>query len=66
VAVESPRGTLGVYVCSQGEKTPYRVRFRTPSFASLSLFPEILENAPLSDVVAIISSLDIMVSEVDR
>jgi NADH-quinone oxidoreductase subunit D len=65
-AVESPRGTLGVYVCSMGEKTPFRVRFRTPSFAALSLFPEIMENAPLSDVVAIISSLDIMVSEVDR
>lgn len=65
-AVESPRGVLGVYVCSTGEKNPCRVKFRTPSFATLNLFPDILKDVPLSDVTTIIGSLDIMVSEVDR
>ena len=65
-AVESPRGSFGVYVCSTGEKHPFRVKFRTPSFAVLNLFPDILKNVPLSDVTTIIGSLDVMVSEVDR
>ncbi len=65
-AVESPRGLFGVYVCSSGEKNPERVRFRTPSFPVLNLFPDILKNVPVSDVATIIGSLDIMVSEVDR
>jgi NADH-quinone oxidoreductase subunit D len=65
-AVESPRGTMGVYICSSGEKHPYRVRFRTPSFATLNLFPEIVRNVVLSDLATIVCSLDIMVSEVDR
>lgn len=66
VAVESPRGAFGVYVCSTGEKNPARVKFRTPSFAMLNLFPDILRDVPISDVTTIIGSLDIMVSEVDR
>ncbi|MBI3543989.1 MAG: NADH-quinone oxidoreductase subunit D [Deltaproteobacteria bacterium] len=65
-AVESPRGTLGVYVSSSGEKNPARVKFRTPSFAALNLFPDLFKNIPLSDVGTIVGSLDIMVSEVDR
>lgn len=65
-AVESPRGTFGVYINSVGEKNPYRVKFRTPSFAVLNLFPEILKNVPVSDVTTIIGSLDVMASEVDR
>lgn len=64
--IESPRGTFGVYVASTGEKHPARVKFRTPSFAVLNLFPQILQNVPLSDVSTILGSLDIMVSEVDR
>lgn len=65
-AVESPRGAFGVYICSTGEKHPFRLKFRTPSFAVLNLFPEILRNVQLSDVATIVGSLDIMVSEVDR
>lgn len=65
-SVESPRGALGVYVNSTGEKHPFRVRFRTPSFAMLNLFPELLTQVPLSDVATVVGSLDIMVSEVDR
>lgn len=65
-AVESPRGALGVYVSSTGEKHPARVRFRTPSFATLNLFPQLLTQVPLSDVATTVGSLDIMVSEVDR
>jgi len=65
-SVESSRGTLGVYIKSNGEKYPNRVKFRTPSFSVLNLFPGIVENVLLSDVSTVIGSLDIMVSEVDR
>ncbi len=66
VSVESPRGTLSVYVRSSGGKEPQRVRFRAPSFSVLSLFTGILAGAQLSDVAAIVSSFDICASEVAR
>src|SRR5690606_31834771 len=65
-AVESPRGTFGVYVSSNGEKNPQRVKSRTPSFAVLMFFPEVLKTVLLSDVPTIVGSLDVMVSEVGR
>ncbi|MEW6057431.1 MAG: NADH-quinone oxidoreductase subunit D [Bdellovibrionota bacterium] len=65
-SVESPRGTLSVYISSQGEKHPFRVKFRTPSFSVLNLFPAILKDVPISDVTTILGSFDIMASEVDR
>lgn len=65
-SVESPRGTLSVYVRSSGGRGPRRVRFRAPSFSVLSLFPGILTGAQLSDVAAIVSSFDVCASEVDR
>lgn len=65
-AVESPRGHLGIYICSNGDRSPARVRFKTPSFNTLSLFPKVLKNIQLSDVATAVSSFDILMSEVDR
>lgn len=65
-AVESPRGVFGVHVVSNGEKTPARVRLRTPSFAAVAAAPAVLSGASLEDVPAAIVSLDILASEVDR
>jgi NADH-quinone oxidoreductase subunit D len=39
VAVESARGELGCYLEGDGGPKPYRVHFRTPSFATLQTLP---------------------------
>ena len=65
-AVESPRGELGVYIVSDGSSTPYRMRVRAPSFVNLQTLPHLMENGLLADAVAVISSVDPIMGEVDR
>ncbi len=65
-AIESPKGELGFYVASDGSEKPYRVRVRPPSFYNLSALPFISEGSMVSDVVAVIGSLDIVLGEIDR
>ncbi len=65
-AVESPRGILGCYITSNGSDKPYRFRWRNPSFSNLSVLPPLLEERPISDIMAIFGSLDIILPDVDR
>ena len=67
-AVESPRGLLGVHVTSDGSSTPYRVRWHSPSFNNLSVLSYLVtkNNHKLSDIMACIASLDIIMPDVDR
>ena len=65
-AVEGPRGLFGVYIYSDGGVTPGRIKFRPPSLNVFSVLPELLEGHQISDINAIVGSLDIMMSEVDR
>ncbi len=65
-AVESPRGTLGVFVESDGSPRPYRVHMRTPSFANLQALPVMAKGALIADLVAIVGSVDIVLGDVDR
>jgi len=65
-AVEGARGKIGVYLASDGSEIPYRVKLRSPSFSNLSLFPELAEGTLLSDAVAILGSLDLVIPEIDR
>jgi NADH-quinone oxidoreductase subunit D len=64
--VESPRGVLACYLVGDGSAKPYRVHFRTPSFANLQALPMIAEGHLVADLVAIISSLDPVLGDVDR
>lgn len=64
--VESPRGVLGCYLEGDGGAKPYRVHFRTPSFANLQALPIIAKDHLVADLVAIISSLDPVLGDVDR
>lgn len=64
--VESARGDFGVYVVSDGTKDPYRVRFRTGSFNAMSIFEEVSPSMMIADLVALISSLDVIAPEIDR
>ncbi len=64
--VESPRGELGCYLVSDGSPTPYRMKWRAPSFSNLALVPHIAPGHKVADLVAIIGSLDPVFGEVDR
>jgi NADH-quinone oxidoreductase subunit D len=65
-ATESPNGELGFYVVADGSGTAYRARTRPPSFIHLSLFPYLIQGHQLSDVVAVVGSLNIIAAELDR
>jgi len=64
--VETARGEFGMYVVSQGDVKPYRIKLRTPSFANLSLFPELAVDTLVADLVAILGSIDVVIPEIDR
>jgi NADH-quinone oxidoreductase subunit D len=66
VAIESPRGELGCYLVSDGGPKPYRMHVRGPSFVNLQCMPTMMQGAQIADAVAIISSIDPVLGEVDR
>jgi len=66
-AIESPKGELGFFIVSDGKShTPYRFRVRPPSFCNLQALPRLVTGHLVSDVVALIGSIDIVLGEVDR
>ncbi len=65
-ATESPNGELGFYIVSDGSTRAYRARTRPPSFIHFALFPHLIRGHQLSDVVAILGSLNIIAAELDR
>ncbi len=66
VAIESPRGELGCYIASDGTSHPYRMHIRAPSFVNLQVLPHLLHGGLIADAVAIVSSVDPILGEVDR
>ncbi len=66
VAVESPRGELGCYIVSDGSSKPYRMHFRGPSFVNLQTMSHMMADSLIADAVAVISSVDPILGEVDR
>ncbi len=65
-AIESSKGELGVYFIGDGSEYPWRAKLRGPSFVNLQILPELLRGHKMSDVVAIMGSIDIVLGEVDR
>jgi len=63
---ETPRGDLGYYIISDGKPKPYRVKMRSPAFTALSVLSEIASGWMISDVIAILGSLDIVLGQIDR
>jgi len=66
VRTESPRGDLGIHLVSDGGETPYRVKIRAPSFSNLYALTEMMKGWKIADVIAILGSIDIVLSDVDR
>jgi len=65
-AIESPNGELGFWIVSDGSDRPYRCRTRPPSLVHFAVFPYLAVGHQLSDVVAILGSLNIIAAELDR
>jgi NADH-quinone oxidoreductase subunit D len=65
-AVENPKGELGFYLVSNGEGHPWKCKIRSPSFVNLQSLPQLLKGRMISDVVAIIGSLDPVMGEADK
>jgi NADH-quinone oxidoreductase subunit D len=63
---ENPKGELGFYIHSKGGGVPYRLKIRAPSFVNLSILSKILLGHMMSDVVAVLGSLDFVMGECDR
>ena len=65
-AIESPNGELGFYIVADGTKCPWRASTRPPSLINYQVFPKLMEGHMLSDVVAILGSVNIIAAELDR
>ncbi|MEM9018676.1 MAG: NADH dehydrogenase (quinone) subunit D [Verrucomicrobiota bacterium] len=63
---ENPKGELGFYINSKGGGVPHRLKIRSPSFVNLSILPKLLPGHMVSDVPAILGSLDFVMGECDR
>jgi NADH-quinone oxidoreductase subunit D len=66
IAVESPRGELGVHMVSDGGTRPYRVHYRDPSFTNLQAVAAMCEGGMVADVIAAVASIDPVMGGVDR
>jgi NADH-quinone oxidoreductase subunit D len=66
VAIESPRGEIACYIASDGSATPYRMHVRAPSFVNIQTMPHMMRGGLVADAVAVISSVDPVLGEVDR
>jgi NADH-quinone oxidoreductase subunit D len=66
VAIESPRGELGCYLVADGGPKPYRMHIRGPSFVNLQAVPLMMRGGLIADAVAVCSSIDPVMGEVDR
>ncbi len=65
-AIESPNGELGFYVVGDGSGVAYRARTRPPSYIHFQMFPYLIVGHQISDVVAVLGSLNIIAAELDR
>ena len=65
-ATESPNGELGFYIVSDGSGVAYRARTRPPSYIHFAALPYLIAGHQLSDLVAVLGSLNIIAAELDR
>ncbi|OGT68432.1 MAG: NADH dehydrogenase [Gammaproteobacteria bacterium RIFCSPHIGHO2_12_FULL_45_9] len=65
-AVEHPKGEFGVYLVSDGANKPYRVKIRAASYPHLAAMDEMCRGHMIADLVAMVSSIDVVFGEVDR
>ncbi|MBT4762184.1 MAG: NADH-quinone oxidoreductase subunit D [Bdellovibrionaceae bacterium] len=64
--VETPRGSLGTFIQGDGTAIPYRLHFRTPNFNNLWAITKLGPGGKLADLVATLSTLDLVIPDIDR
>jgi len=64
--VEAARGEFGVHIISDGNKNPYRVKFRSPNFSNLNAINTMSKGHKIADLIAISGSLDLVIPDLDR
>jgi NADH-quinone oxidoreductase subunit D len=65
-AIEGSKGELGFYLVSKGDGKPWKNKIRSPSFNNLQSLPKLVVGQMISDVVAIIGSIDPIMGEADK
>jgi NADH-quinone oxidoreductase subunit D len=65
-AIEASKGELGFYAISDGKGYPFRLKIRSPSFVNLGALPTMMKGGMISDIVAIIGSIDPVMGEADK
>ncbi len=65
-SVENPKGELGFYLVSDGSGHPWRCKIRSPSFVNLQSLPLLIQGRMVSDIVAVIGSMDPVMGEADK
>jgi NADH-quinone oxidoreductase subunit D len=65
-SAENPKGELGFYIVSKGGGVPHRLKIRAPSFVNLQALPVMAKGHIISDMVAILGSIDFVMGECDR
>lgn len=66
IAVEAPLGRAGVHLVSRGDKTPWRLKLRTPSFAHVAAWEQILPGTPIDDLECALASLGHVIGDLDK
>ena len=66
MGIEATKGNNGYYLVSDGNTESYRTRVRGPSFAHLQMVPMLCRGGTVSDLMAILGSIDFVMAEVDR
>jgi NADH-quinone oxidoreductase subunit D len=66
LGTESSKGELGFTIVSDGSAQPWRMKIRSPSMTNLSALPLMLKGGMISDIVAVIGSLDPVMGEADK
>lgn len=64
--IETSRGTFGTYIVSDKKTTPYRIKYRSPSFSNMSIINDIGTGHKIADLVTILGTLDPVIPEIDR
>ena len=66
VRTENSLGELGMYLVSDGDRRPYRLKIRTPSYSNVSALPHVLKDTFVSDMIAILGSFFFVLGDIDR
>lgn len=64
--IETANGELGYYIVSDGSNVPWRARTRPNSYINYQCFPKMIEGHMISDVVAVLGSINVIAAELDR